>query len=141
MRTLLMALALTVGSVHTAPAKPADKALYDRLGGKDAIIGVVHEFVGNVAGDKRINKFFANTDTKKLEGNLVDEICSATGGPCKYTGKDMATAHKGLKVTDADFNALVEDLTKALEKFKVPAKEKTELLTTLARMKGDIVGK
>jgi hemoglobin len=120
-------------------AAPAKKSLYDRLGGKDAIKAVVDEFVANVVADKRINKFFAKADAAKLKGHLVDQVCMATGGPCKYTGKDMKTAHKGMGVKDADFTALVEDLVKALDKFKVPKAEKDELLGALGGMKGDIV--
>ena len=147
MRKILIALALmsTTAVYADTPKKdvPAakEKSLYDRLGGKDAIKAVVHDFVGNVVADKRINKFFAKADGKKLEGLLVDQVCEATGGPCKYKGKNMADAHKGMKITEADFNALVEDLTKSLDKFKVPEKEKGELLGALGGMKGDIVGK
>jgi hemoglobin len=124
-------------------AKP--KTLYSRLGGKKAITAVVNEFVTNCATDTRINKFFADTAKdpkrlKKFKENLVDQICQASGGPCKYKGKDMKTAHKGMGITDADFNALVEDLVKALDKFKVGATEKNELLGALGPMKGDIVG-
>lgn len=118
-----------------------EKSLYDRLGGKKAITAVVGEFVGNVGGDSRINKFFAHTDLKRLKKMLVDQICMATGGPCKYKGKDMRTAHKGMGVSEADFNALVEDLVKALDKFKVGDTEKNELLGALGGMKGDIVEK
>lgn len=125
------------------PAKP--KSLYSRLGGKKSIKAVVDEFVNNVGADNRINKFFADTvkDKKRLDkfkDNLVDQICSASGGPCKYKGKDMKTAHKGMNITEADFNALVEDLVKALDKFKVGETEKNELLGALGGMKGDIVG-
>ena len=116
------------------------KSLYDRLGGKDAITAVVDDFVGNVAGDKRINGFFARADIPRLKRNLVDQICSATGGPCVYTGRDMKTAHKGMGITDADFNALVEDLTKSLNKFNVPAKEQSDLLAILGPLKPQIVG-
>ena len=63
-----------------------------------------------------------------FKAKLVDQICEASGGPCKYTGKDMKTAHAGMGITDADFNALVEDLVATLDKFKVPEKEKGELL-------------
>ncbi len=72
---------------------------------------------------------------------LVDQICQASGGPCKYTGKDMKSAHAGMGVTSADFNALVEDLVGALDKFKVGEKEKGELLGALGPMKSDIVTK
>lgn len=125
-------------------AKP--KSLYSRLGGKKAITAVVDEFVNNCASDTRINKFFADTakDPKRLadfKKNLVDQICQASGGPCKYKGKDMKTAHKGMGITEADFGALVEDLVKALDKFNVGATEKNELLGALGPMKGDIVEK
>lgn len=116
------------------------KSLYERLGGKDAITAVVDDFVANVAADKRINGFFAKADVPRLKRNLVDQICQATGGPCTYTGKDMRTAHKGMGITDADFNALVEDLKKSLDKFKVPAKEQGELLGALGSLKPQIVG-
>jgi hemoglobin len=149
-RSLLVAV-FAIGFVGVASAddkmkkdepsmkKAPDKSLYERLGKTDAIKAVVHEFLGNVVADKRINKFFAKTDAKKLEALLVDQVCEATGGPCKYKGKNMKDAHKGMKVTEADFNALVEDLVKALDKFKVPEKEKGELLGALGGMKGDIV--
>jgi hemoglobin len=123
-----------------------EKSLYDRLGGKKAISAVVDEFVGNVAADNRINKFFAQTasDTSRLASfkkKLVDQICQASGGPCKYTGKDMKTAHQGMGITEADFNALVEDLVKALDKFKVGETEKNQLLGALGPMKSEIVEK
>jgi hemoglobin len=122
------------------------KSLYVRLGGKKAITAVVDEFVNNCAGDTRINSFFAKTaaDPKQLakfKGNLIDQICEASGGPCKYKGLDMKTAHKGMGVSDADFGALVEDLVKALDKFNVGETEKNELLGALGPMKGDIVEK
>jgi hemoglobin len=76
----------------------------------------------------------------KLKSNLSDQICDATGGPCSYLGRDMKTTHRGMKVTDAEWNATVENLTKALDKQKVGAKEKSELLGVLGPLKGDIVG-
>jgi len=116
-----------------------EKSLYDRLGGKLAITAVVDDFVVRVAADHGINRFFANTDVPSFKAKLVDQICEASGGPCKYTGKDMKTTHAGMGVTDADFNALVEDLVATLDKFKVPEKEKGELLGVLGPMRKDIV--
>lgn len=136
--------AVAIGCFTKASADDK-KSLYSRLGGKKAITAVVDEFVNNVAGDNRINKFFADTakDPKRLakfKGNLVDQICQASGGPCKYKGKDMKTAHKGMGISDGDFSALVDDLVKALNKFNVGANEQKELLGALGGMKGDIVG-
>ena len=119
----------------------ANKSLYDRLGGQDAIKAVVKDFVEeNVAKDPRINARFANSDIPHLEQMLTEQICQASGGPCKYSGKDMKTAHTGMKITDDEFNALVEDLKKSLDKFKVGAQEQSELIGALAPMKPDIVG-
>lgn len=121
-------------------AQAAEKPLYERLGGQDAIVAVIDDFVANVAADDRINKFFANTDIPHLKQMLVEQVCQATGGPCKYSGKDMKTTHTGMGITEADFNATVEDLVKALDKHNVPQKEKDELLGALGGMKADIVG-
>ena len=139
-------LAPSFASAQTmAKGTMAKKSLYSRLGGKKAITAVVDQFVSNVAADNRINKFFAAAagDPKRLamfKGKLVDQICQGSGGPCKYRGKDMKTAHKGMGISDADFNALVEDLVAALNKFNVPQAEQNELLGILGPMKGDIVG-
>ena len=116
-----------------------DKPLYDRLGGKDAITAVVDDFVANVAADKRISAFFTDADIPGLKTKLVDQICEASGGPCKYTGKDMKTSHAGMGIKSGDFEALVEDLKKSLDKFKVGAEEQGDLLGTLGPMKSEIV--
>jgi hemoglobin len=123
----------------TMKAGATEKPLYDRLGGKDAITAVVNDFVATVVADARVNAFFKNADGAHLTEMLIEQICSATGGPCEYKGKDMKTAHTGMGVKEADFNAVVEDLVKSLDKFKVGEKEKTELLTVLGGLKPDIV--
>ena len=143
--SLLVVGGLALSSVTAVLAqKPA--SLYDNLGGKKAIAAVVDEFVGRVAADNRINAFFKQTaaDPKRLatfKAKLVDQICEATGGPCKYKGKSMKAAHMGMGVSGSDFNALVEDLAGALDKFKVKEADKNALLGALAPMKSDIVEK
>jgi hemoglobin len=132
---------LAAGCASMQGDQAAKKALYDRLGGKPAIQAVVDDFIGNVAADRRINQRFAGTNIPRLKTMLVDQICEASGGPCKYTGKNMIESHRGMNISDGEFNALVEDLAKSLDKFKVPAQEKNELLTALGGMKKDIVGK
>jgi hemoglobin len=140
MRIVSAALVAAVLAVSPASAQTMmHKSLYDRLGGIDAIRAVVDDFVGNVAADKRINKFFANTDITRLKRNLVNQICQGTGGPCVYTGRSMKEAHAGMGVRSRHFNALVGDLGKSLNKFKVPAREQHELVAILAPMKKDIV--
>ena len=127
-------------SVQPEAAAP-QKSLYDRLGGETAITAVVDEFVANVGADTRINKYFANANLDRLKGHLVNQIGQASGGPQQYTGRDMKTAHAGMGIDEPAFNALVEDLVKALDKFSVPEHEKNELLAILGPMKADIVEK
>jgi hemoglobin len=121
------------------PAPPPQASLYQRLGGQPAITAVVDDFVANVAADNRINHYFAQTNIPHLKMELVDQICQATGGPCAYTGKPMRVAHAGMHITDADFNALVQDLVKSLNKFNVPPQDQQQLLAILGPLKSDIV--
>jgi hemoglobin len=114
-------------------------SLYERLGKKEAITAVVDDFVNRVANDNRINGKFANANIPRLKKMLVDQICEASGGPCTYTGKDMKATHVGMGITNADFDALVQDLVASLNKFKVGEREKTELLNVLGPMRKDIV--
>jgi hemoglobin len=138
-RIFALGMLIALAACSSMMGSKSDASLYERLGGKPAITAVVDDFVGNVAADKRINGFFAKANVPHLKAMLVDQICEASGGPCKYTGRDMRSAHAGMGVGEADFNALVEDLIKTLDKFKVPAREKNELLGALGSMKKDIV--
>jgi len=158
MRSAGLALALVLGlaacggkgkDTTTPPAGGGDTTtttatLYTRLGEKPAIEAVIDKFLANVVADARINARFSHLDgagVAKLRGHLIDQVCNATGGPCQYTGKDMVTVHTGMNITEDEFNALVDDLVKALDELGVKEAEKTELLTALGGMKGDIVNK
>jgi|GEM_PF-466085 len=119
-------------------------SLYAQLGGEAAIRAVLDEFIVEVAADDRINWMFANSDLDMLKNMLHDQVCEATGGGCTYTGEDMKTAHTGMAITDAQFDALIEDFLAALDTLGVPyALDGTEtidpLLMALVGMKGDIV--
>jgi hemoglobin len=143
---VIAAILASVSSAAVLGQGSKEKSLYDRLGGKAAISAVVDEFVARVAADKRINAYFGSTasDPARLmafKGKLVDQICQASGGPCTYSGKDMKTAHMGMGISGADFDALVQDLVGALDKFKVGQHEKEQLLGALGPMKSDIVEK
>nr|HEX4316449.1 hypothetical protein [Kofleriaceae bacterium] len=124
-------------TAQSPPAKPAE--LYDRLGGQRAIVAVVDDFIDRVAADSRINLRFFNTDLPRLKTLLVEFVCAATNGPCKYTGQDMETSHAGMELVSDEFDALVDDLSQTLDKFKVPAKEKGELLGALGPLKPAMV--
>lgn len=130
----------TTTPTDTTPA-PAAKSLYDRLGGTPAITAVVEEFVARTTTDARVKDRFFNTDAANLKKLLVEFVCAATGGPCKYSGRDMEGSHGGMEVVEEEWTAVVEDLVGALDKFKVPEKEKGELLGALGPLKPQIVAK
>ncbi len=129
----------TAAAGTPGPAPAAPKSLYDRLGGKDAIFAVADEFVNRTTTDPRIKERFFNTDAANLKRLLGEFVCQATGGPCKYSGRDMPTSHAGMELVDDEFNALVEDLKGAMDKFKVPDKEENEVLGALGPLRPQIV--
>jgi hemoglobin len=149
----VLALCLTSCMEGTKPTplkrvsedKQPAKSLYDRLGGEKAITKVIDDFVANVIADENyrppLKKHFEEGDVAGLKKKLVDQIGEASGGPQKYTGKNMKEAHKGLGITNADFDALVADLVKALDDNHVGKAEKDALLGMLGKMRPDVVEK
>lgn len=130
------------------PAAPqaaaAQETLYRRLGGYDALAAVTDDFIGRLATDPKLGRFFVglSTDSKtRVRQHVVDFLCVATGGPCKYTGRDMETAHTGLNITEEDWTISVKALTDTLNKFKVPAREQGEVLSAVSSLKSKIVGR
>ena len=120
------------------------KTLYARLGGYDAIALVVDDFITRLATDKRFEKFFtgfSDDSKKRLRQHILDQFCAAAGGPCVYTGREMRTSHKGLGITEADWDAAAKHLVAAIDKYKVPEAEKNELLGFVVSQKKDIVEK
>jgi len=143
--TLLVFVAVTVGACASMrpPTPVAMPSLYKRLGGREGIAIVVNDFAANMVSDPRVNDRFKDKKPPELEAfksKVADQICEATGGPCSYYGKDMKTAHEGMRITEAEWNATVENLVKALDKNNVDARSKQELLAALGPMKKDIVG-
>jgi len=116
-----------------------EKSLFERLGGSGAITAVVKDFRDRCAADSRINAKFARTDLARLTSMLIDQVSEATGGPAKYTGRDMKTAHADMGVTSGEFIALVENLVATLNKFGVGKAEQDELIGILGPLKSDIV--
>ena len=141
---LLSAMALTVAAQNSMSAAQEQKTLYARLGGYDAIAAVVDDFVGRLVADKKLTKFFvghSEDSLTKIRMHVIDQLCEAAGGPCNYTGRDMKTAHHGLGITSDDWDASAKHLVESLDKFKVPEKEKNELLAFVTTLKKDIVDK
>ena len=155
---LLVALTLgfipaSVSSTLAAPLPPtpdapqaaaAPDSLYKRLGGYDALAAVTDDFLRRLATDAKEGRFFvglSNDSKTRVRQHVVDFLCVATGGPCKYTGRDMETAHTGLNITEEDWNIAVKALGDTLNKFKVPAREQGEVVSAIAGLKSKIVGR
>jgi len=127
---------LTMFYAARKPLSLEHASLYWRLGGVDAINAAVDETIKVSKADPRL----AGRITGACAPKLKEQLCAATGGPCTYTGRDMKTAHKGLNITDAEFGAVAQNLVSVLDAFKVPEKEKNELVGLIAPMQGEIVG-
>ena len=141
-QTVLALVALLFWGLPCPAQQRAPKSLYQRLGGYDAIAGVVDDVLPRVLGDAELAPFFkghSNDSNARTRQLIVDLLCQKTGGPCLYIGRSLKTAHEGLGLTDAHWNALVNHLKASLDKFKVPSKEQAELLAIISSTKPDIV--
>ena len=116
-------------------------AMFQGLGGKPGIHKIVSTLVPMLLADPRIKDSFIDIDMKNLALRLEEQFCVLSGGPCIYKGKDMVEIHDGLNITNAQFNALAEDLQVAMERNAVPARVQNQLMAKLAPMQRGIVTK
>ena len=137
--TLACALGLAQAQTRT-PATP-DDSLFRALGGLPVIERVVQDFMDNMLADARIRHTFDNSNVKRVREKLVEQFCQLSGGGCVYTGDPMREVHQGLKLSNADFNALVEDLQLAMDKNGIPSRTQNRLLALLAPMQRDTVSR
>ena len=128
----LMLLVWTM-SAHAGPT------LFERIGGEAKLRATAEEFTNVILEDDRINFTFADTDLTKFKQLLFEQLCALSEGPCKYSGRDMRAAHAKLNITNAQFNALAEDLYTALDRVRVPYRLQNKLMALLAPMQRDIV--
>jgi hemoglobin len=145
---LVAIIASTKKDIVEPAGAPKTAALFDRLGGRPAITSVVDDFVNRAAADPKVNFTRKGTAAEwratpegvaHLKELLFEFIAEATGGPVKYTGRAMKPLHKGMGITEAEFNAIAADLKATLDKYKVPAKEQEELFAIVGGTKADIV--
>ena len=122
-------------------AAHAERTLFAQIGGEVKLRRTVDSFVEVMLADERINFAFANTDLGIFKRRLYDQLCEITDGPCTYKGRNMFEAHKKLDVTNAQFNALAEDLYKAFDRQGVPYRVQNKVMKLLAPMQADIVRK
>jgi len=149
MKRLLMITIIALFSFSVAFAQNTNnstetKSLYQRLGGYDALAAVSDDFITRLATNKLLGRFvvgLSDDSKKKLRQHFVEFLCNVTGGSCVYMGRDMKTSHKGLGISEEDWKESVKILVETLDKFKVPEKEKDEVLEAVGSLKKDIVEK
>jgi hemoglobin len=117
------------------------QTLYEQMGGEAKMRSIAEEFTNVLLADPRVNFTFANSDLAKFKQLIFEQFCELSGGPCRYTGRTMKESHEELNVTNAQFNALAEDLYIALERVRVPYRLQNKLMVLLAPMQRDIVKK
>ena len=141
----VLATVLVVWLAGVATAQDTPKALYDRLGGVYNIAAVVDDFIERLLvnhtlnANPAINAARAHVPKAGLKFQVTALVCEATGGPCKYTGRAMKESHQKLNITEREWQAMVVDLRRTLDKFKVPAREQEELIIIVGSTKKDIV--
>lgn len=128
-----------VTDANAGAAPLAEAAVFQAFGGVEGISRIVDDLVDRSVRDPRLEEIFKPTDLVRLRRTLKEQVCFILGGPCAYTGRDMASSHKDLGVTTAEFNALVENLQGAMDAAGVPFRAQNRLLAKLAPMKGDVV--
>src|SRR6266567_8176339 len=118
------------------------QTLYERLGGYDAISAVVNDLLPRVQADPQLARFWQHRSEDGLKREkqlLVDFLCSCAGGPLFYTGRDMKTSHKGMRISEEDWSAFMRHLNATLDQFQVPAAEKEAVIAFVQSTKTDIV--
>jgi len=118
------------------------KTLYERLGGYDAISAVANDLLPRLQADSRLARFWQHRGEdgiKREKQLLIDFLCASAGGPMYYTGRDMKTSHKGMKISEADWSAFLGHVNATLDAFKVPQAEHSEVVAFVQSTKRDIV--
>ena len=120
-----------------------EKTLYERLGGYDAIAAVANDLLPRLENDTQLGRFWANRGDDGIAREkqlLVDYLCSSAGGSLLYTGRDMLTSHRGMGITDSDWQIFIGHLKATLAEFQVPQPEQDDVLAFIDSTRADIVG-
>jgi hemoglobin len=120
----------------------SEKTLYERLGGYDAIAAVASDLLPRLQADSQLSRFWNHrgqdgvTREKQL---LIDFLCANAGGPMYYTGRDMKTSHQGMRISESDWSAFRRHLQATLGAFKVPQRERDEVVAFIESTRSQIV--
>ena len=118
------------------------RTLYARLGGYDAIAAVANDLLPRLRNDPQLGRFWKN----RAEGSimrekqlLIDYLCANAGGPMYYRGCDMKLSHRGMGITESDWNVFLSHAAATLAKFNVPEAEQRDVVAFVQSLKKDIV--
>ena len=123
----------------TGATPPGNDRLYKDLGGQENIAAFTKDFVAIISTDPQIGKFFEETNLERLTKKLTEQFIDLSGGPIKYSGRDMKESHSELHIANADFNKLAEDLQIAMDKHDIPFTTQNRLVALLASMQRAVV--
>jgi len=118
------------------------KTLYERLGGYDAIAAVANDLLPRLRADPQLARFWAHRgeDGMKREKQLlIDFLSAGAGGPMYYRGRDMALTHRGMRISERDWEVFLGHAAKTLAKFQVPEAEQRDVVALVQSLKKDIV--
>lgn len=139
MRSLIAFAAIVLAGCTTYDRIRTDSTLFSDLGGEAGVQALARDTIDLAHANPAIRRHFEKIDREDLKTVLAEQFCALSGGPCVYKGKDMAKAHKGLDLSEADFNALVEDLRRAFDRNETPESARNRLLALLAPMKREML--
>jgi len=117
-------------------------SLYQRLGGYDAIAAVSDALVSRLRADPQLGRFWAHRGDDGVAREkqlLINFLCAAAGGPMIYTGRDMLTTHRGMRISDSDWSVFLGHLHATLEVFEVPPREREEVVAFVESTQAEIV--
>jgi hemoglobin len=134
----LAAISIPLFLIFAVPVH-AEDTLFADMGGQAGIDKIVDASVDNYLADDRIKAIFDESNIDRLRAELKDQFCMIADGPCRYTGHSMEATHKGLHLTNANFNALVEDLQSAMDSCNIPFATQNRFLARLAPMQHQVV--
>ena len=118
------------------------KSLYERLGGYDGITGFVNNLLPRLEEDSQLGRFWENRGDDGIEREkqlLIDYLCSKAGGPVYYTGRDMKTSHKGMKISESDWEVFFGHAGATMQYLQVPEQECNDVVEFVSSLKKDIV--
>lgn len=137
--TIALGIGLFAAGISALLAADKGPSLYERIGGESVARAVCEDIWTNHTVNPIVNNRFSNSDPEYVKQKVFEIFAAATGGPVEYTGKDMVTAHATMNINDMEFNAVVDDVLKALDMNNVSARERGEVLAILWSVKDQIV--